>query len=81
MKTNVPTPPLYDTPEVEVGRWDLACGESQAGEDLLRTQIVAHPDMLAPYTALENYYLETGAFSKALELEIQERHLWNRPKN
>jgi hypothetical protein len=80
VKTNVPTPPLYDTPEVEIGRWDIACGEPQAGEDLLRTQIVAHPDMLAPYTALENYFLETGAFPKALEIELEERHLWNRPK-
>ena len=26
VKTNIPTPPLYDTPEVETGKWDLACG-------------------------------------------------------
>ncbi len=81
VKTNVPTPPLADTREVEIGRWDLACGNPQAGEDMLRTQIVAHPDMLAPYTALGNYYLETGAFPRALELSMQERHLWNRAKN
>ena len=81
VKTNVPTPPLYDTPEVENGRWDLACGEAQQGEDLLRIQIVAHPDMLASYTALSNYYVETGAFSKVLELEVQKRHLQNHPKN
>ncbi len=79
VKTNVPTPPLYDTPEVENGRWDLACGEPQVGEDLLRKQIVAHPDMLASYTALENYYMETGTFPKVLELEMQQRHSWNRP--
>lgn len=81
VRTNVPTPPLYDTPEVEIGRWNLACGGPQVGEDMLRTQIAAHPDMLAPYTALENYYLETGAFSKALELSMQERRLRNRVKN
>ena len=81
VKTNVPKPPLYDTPEVEVGRWDLACGEPRAGEDTLRKQIVAHPEMLAPYTALENYFVEAGELPNALELEIQERHLWNRAKN
>jgi hypothetical protein len=81
VKTNIPTPPLYDTPEVEIGRWNLACGEAQVGEDMLRTQILAHPDMLAPYTALANYYLEIGAFSKALELEGQKRRLWNRSRN
>ena len=81
VKTNVPTPPLYDSPQVEIGRWELACGEPQTGEDLLRTQIVAHPNMLTPFTALENYYLEAGEFSKALELEIQVRHSWDRPSN
>lgn len=80
VRTNVPTPPLYDTPEVEIGRWEVACGEPQVGEDRLRTQIAAHPDMLASYTALGNYYIETGAFPKALELEAQERHMRNRPK-
>ncbi|HEY2361330.1 MAG TPA: hypothetical protein VGK36_09465 [Candidatus Angelobacter sp.] len=77
VKTNVPTPPLYDTPEVEIGRWKLACGEPEAGEELLRTQMAKHPGMLTPYTALSNYYLETGAFLKALEVH----HLWDRPKN
>jgi hypothetical protein len=81
VRTNVPTPPLYDTPEVEIGRWNLACGEPQAGEHMLRTQIDAHPDMLAPYTALGNYYVETGAFSKALELSMQERRVRNRTKD
>jgi hypothetical protein len=79
VKNNIPTPPLYDTPEVEIARWDLACGESQQGEDILRAQIAAHPDMLASFRALENYYLETGAFPKALEIQMQRRHTWNRP--
>lgn len=34
VKNNVPKPPLYDTPEVEIARWDLACGKPQEGEDL-----------------------------------------------
>jgi len=81
VRTNVPTPPLYDAPEVEIGRWNLACGDPQRGEDILRTQMLAHPEMLAPYTALGNYYVQTGAFAKVMELALQERRLRNRAKD
>ena len=31
VRHSVPTPPLYDTPEVEIARWDLACGQPKEG--------------------------------------------------
>jgi len=69
VKHNVPTPPLYDTPEVEIGGWKLECGLPEEGLRLLSQQIQAHPGMLAPYTVLGNYYLAEGDFQKALAAE------------
>ncbi len=66
---NVPTPPLYDTPEVETGKWKLACGPPAEGLRLLEQQIQAHPGMLAPYTVLSRYYLAEGDSQKALAAE------------
>ena len=64
-----PRAPLYDTPEVETARWDLACGSSDQGLRLLSEQIQAHPGMLASYTVLTNFYLAEGDFQKALATE------------
>lgn len=73
MKNNVPTPPLYDTSQVEIGHWDLECGKPTEGEDLLRTQILAHPHMLASYNALIDFYIQTGEYTKAIDIQWQ----WN----
>jgi hypothetical protein len=66
---NFPTPPLYDTPEVEIGGWQLACGLPEEGIRILPQPIQAHLGMLAPYTVLGNYYLAEGDFQKALVAE------------
>jgi hypothetical protein len=69
VKHDAPTPPLYDTPEVEIAAWTLACEHSGDGISLLEKQIQAHPGMLAPFTAMANYYASEGDFRTALEIE------------
>jgi len=69
VKHDVPVPPLYDTPEVEVATWTLACEQSDDGISLLEAQVRAHPGMLAPFTAMANYYTSEGDFRTALEIE------------
>lgn len=66
---NVPTPPLYDTPEVETAVWELACGRKDDGFRMLEEQIQMHPGMLAPFTAIANYYTTEGDFPRALATE------------
>jgi hypothetical protein len=67
VRTNSPTPPLYDTPEVEMAKWNLACGKEEDGIALLQQQMASHPDMLASHTALEEFYVVTGKFDRELE--------------
>jgi len=69
VKHNVPTPPLYDTPEVEIAEWKLTCGLPEEGLGLLSQQIQAHPGMLAPYMVLRNYDLAEGDFQEARAAE------------
>jgi hypothetical protein len=69
VKYNVPTPPLYDTPEVEVAGWELACGRVEDGLAILKEQILTHPGMLAPFTRLAAYYTTEGDFKQALAIE------------
>jgi hypothetical protein len=66
---DTPTPPLYDTPEVETARWDLACDAPAEGLRILAEQIKAHPHMLASYTALSEYYTAEGRFQEAQKTE------------
>jgi hypothetical protein len=65
----IPKAPTYDTPEVEVARWDLACGNPDEGLRLIAEQIAAHPHMLASFTVLENYYYAQGDFQMARKAE------------
>lgn len=69
VKHDIPTPPLYDTPEVEIAAWTLACEQPEQGISLLKAQIQAHPGMLAPFTVMANYYTSEGDFRTALEIE------------
>ena len=69
VKHNTPTPPLYLTPEVEIAKWDLACGKEEEGLKLLTQQIVEHPDMLAPFSVLSEYYFSLGEFPRAQKVE------------
>lgn len=69
VKHDVPVPPLYDTPEVEIAKWTLACEQPDDGISLLKAQTKAHPGMLAPFTAMANYYTSEGDFRTALEIE------------
>jgi hypothetical protein len=69
LKYDVPTPPLYDTPEVEVAVWKLECERPEDGLSLLEEQIYAHPGMLAPFAAMVNYYTSEGNFRIALTIE------------
>src|SRR5215472_16791058 len=62
VKHDVSAPPLYDSPEVEIATWDLACGRTEDGMRLLKEKIVAHPRMLAPYTVLSEYSIADGEF-------------------
>jgi hypothetical protein len=64
-----PRAPLYDTPELEVAAWDLACGNTEEGLKLVSEQIDAHPHMLASFTVLSRYYFANGEFEKALTTE------------
>jgi tetratricopeptide (TPR) repeat protein len=68
-KYGIPVAPIYDTPEVEVARWDLACGKPEEALALLAEQIAAHPHMLVPFTVLSNYYYAQGDFQKARKAE------------
>jgi hypothetical protein len=68
VKTNTPTPPLYDSTEVEIGAWKLACERPEDGLSLLKEQTQAHPGMLAPFTAMANYYTSEGDFRTALAI-------------
>jgi tetratricopeptide (TPR) repeat protein len=65
----IPKSPTYDTPEVEVARWDLACGKPEEALALLTEQIAAHPHMLISFTVLSNYYYAQGDFQKARKAE------------
>ncbi len=65
-----PRAPLYDTPEVEVAKWDLACGKPEEGLRLITEQIAAHPKMLISFTILSNYYYAQGDFQKARKEEL-----------
>jgi hypothetical protein len=69
VRTNIPTPPLYDAPEVEIGAWKLACERPEDGLRLLKEQIQIHPGMLTPFTAMVNYYASEGEFRTALAIE------------
>lgn len=65
----IPKSPTYDTSEVEVARWDLACGKPQEALTLLTEQIAAHPHMLSSFNVLSNYYYAQGDFQKARRAE------------
>ena len=64
-----PRAPLYDTPELEIAAWDLACGNTEEELKLVSKQIDAHPHMLASFTVLSEYYFANGEFEKALTTE------------
>ena len=64
-----PKAPLYDTSELEIATWDLACGKTEEGLKLVSEQIDAHPHMLASFTVLSQYYFANGEFEKALTTE------------
>lgn len=66
----IPRAPIYDTAEVEVARWDLACGKPEEGLKLIAEQISAHPKMLASFTVLSEYYYAQGDFQKARKAEV-----------
>jgi len=68
-KYGMPVAPISDTPEVEVAKWDLACGKMQEALELLTDQIAAHPHMLISFTVLSNYYYANGDFQKARKAE------------
>jgi hypothetical protein len=65
----IPKAPISDTPEIEIARWNLACGNSGEGLRLIEEQISAHPRMLASFTVLRDYYYAQGDFQKALKAE------------
>ncbi|MGA2808315.1 MAG: hypothetical protein ABSE87_09275 [Terracidiphilus sp.] len=65
----IPKAPISDTPEAEVARWDLACGESVEGLILIKDQISAHPGMLASLDILRDYYYSEGDFQEARKAE------------
>jgi tetratricopeptide (TPR) repeat protein len=67
----IPVAPISDTPEVEVAKWDLACGEPQEALALLTKEIAAHPHMLASFRVLSNYYYAQGDFKKARKAEAE----------
>ena len=69
VKYSIPHPSIYDTPEVKIAAWDLACGKPEEGLKLLSGQIEAHPHMLISFTVLSRYYLANGEFEKALTTE------------
>jgi hypothetical protein len=64
-----PQPPPYDTPEQQIGRWNLFCANENDGIAMLNVQIGQHPEMLAPVSTLGEYYTLNGDFRKAQELE------------
>jgi hypothetical protein len=65
----IPKAPISDTPEVEVAKWDLACGSPDEGLRLIEEQIAVHPHMLASFTVLKNYYDAMGDFQMARKAE------------
>jgi hypothetical protein len=65
----IPKAPIRDTPEVEVARWDLACGEPAEGIRLIEEQISAHPRMLFSFRVLSSYYYAQGDFQRARKTE------------
>lgn len=65
----IPKAPISDTPEVEVARWDFACGRAEEGLRLIEEQISVHPGMLASFTVLRDYYYAQGDFLKARKAE------------
>ena len=69
-KHNVPSPPIYDTREVEEAKWELACGQPSGGRALLSQQIAFYPHMLAAYEALTNFYYIEGDFDLARKAEM-----------
>lgn len=64
-----PQPPPDDTPEQQIGRWNLFCASESDGIAMLSAQITQHPEMLAPVRTLGEYYTLNGDFRKADELE------------
>jgi hypothetical protein len=60
----------YDTPQIEVARWDLACGSPDEGLKLIGAQIAAHPHMLVSFTVLSDYYYAQGDFQGARKAEL-----------
>lgn len=66
----IPVAPISDTPEVEVARWDLACGNPEGGLNLITKQIEAHPRMLVSFNVLRDYYYAQGDFQKAHREEV-----------
>jgi len=69
-KQSEPSPPFYDTPEVEVAAWDLACGKSEEGLKSLAEQFAAYPHMLYSFAVLRNYYYSEGNIQKAHKMEL-----------
>lgn len=63
--------PPYDSPEVETGKWDLACGRTEDGTRLLKEQMVAYPRMSAPYTVVSEYSFAEGDFEKGRRAETE----------
>jgi hypothetical protein len=66
-----PEPPPYDTPEQEIGRWNLFCANEETGIAMLTAQITQRPHMLTPVSSLGSYYILNGDFQKAWNLEAQ----------
>jgi len=61
----IPKAPISDTQEIEIARWNLACGDSRKGLRLIEEQISQHPRMLVSFTVLRDYYYAQGDFQKA----------------
>jgi hypothetical protein len=61
----------YDTPQHELGRWELFCANEDSGIATLMAQIKQDPKMLAPVSTLGQYFTLNGDFKKAQELETK----------
>ena len=69
----IPKAPIYDTPEVEVARWDLACGNPDEGLRLIAEQIAAHPHMLLPLPVFRELLLRARGLSDSAPRQSQTR--------
>ena len=67
----IPVAPISDTPEVETAKWDLACGHTVEGLNLLEQEISQHPRMLASFNVLRDYYYAQGDFENARKTESE----------